>query len=141
MSHYCEIETQFLDAKVLIEALIAVEGGFEREQILEFIEAESLYGYKGDKRTQKAHIIIRRKHVGASANDVGFFREDDGSYKAIISEFDGSLSGRFRNSFLDKIKQEYSCKVVEKDAIQRGLNAQRIPCKNGKICVRVNGYR
>ncbi len=139
MSHYCEIETEFRDPKMLIAALCSVEGGFEKEQVLEFTEAESLYGYRGDKREQKAHIVIRRKHVGASANDIGFFREDDGLYRAIISEFD--RTGRFKDVFFNRVKQEYACKIVEKNARQRGLNVQRIPCEDGKIRMRVKGYR
>ncbi len=35
-------------------------------------EAQSLEGYRGKKRSQKAHIIIPRKQVGGLSNDVGF---------------------------------------------------------------------
>jgi len=41
-------------------------------------EAKNLYGYQGDKRDQKAHIILPRKQVGSASNDVGFERVKKG---------------------------------------------------------------
>lgn len=41
-------------------------------------EAKHLRGYQGDKRSQKAHIIIPRKQVGVASNDVGFEKINGG---------------------------------------------------------------
>ena len=41
-------------------------------------ESKHLLGYQGDKRSQKAHIIIPRSQVGSASNDVGFERVDGG---------------------------------------------------------------
>lgn len=51
-------------------------------------EAKHLRGYHGDKRSQKAHIIIPRQQVGVASNDVGFERIDDGGFVLHASEFD-----------------------------------------------------
>lgn len=37
-----------------------------------------LHGYRGDKREQKAHIVIPRVQVGSSSNDIGFERTKEG---------------------------------------------------------------
>lgn len=50
-------------------------------------EAQKLEGYQGDKRKQKAHIIIPRKQVGGSSNDVGFEKTKKG-YTLHASEYD-----------------------------------------------------
>jgi hypothetical protein len=58
MSHYVECTPGFKDREALIEALVAV--GFDRGQIEIHEEAIPLYGYQGDERPQRAHIVIRR---------------------------------------------------------------------------------
>jgi hypothetical protein len=50
-------------------------------------EAKHLRGYQGDKRSQKANIIIPRDQVGRASNDVGFERVD-GGFILHASEFD-----------------------------------------------------
>ena len=40
------------------------------------IEPQHLQGYQGDNRAQKAHIIVRRKYVGGSSNDLGFLYDE-----------------------------------------------------------------
>ena len=64
-----------------------VECGFPQAQIEVHDQPVALYGYQGDVRPQKAHIVIRRQHVGSGANDVGWERQADGTYRARISEF------------------------------------------------------
>lgn len=94
MSHYVGIETQVTDGHALCRALGRM--GFSPHQIERFDVGQPLYGYQGDKRKEKAHVIIRKKYVGPSANDIGFEKKDDGHYVAHISEFDqgiGEYSG------------------------------------------------
>jgi hypothetical protein len=88
MSHYVECTPGFKDQQALIDALVAV--GFAREQIEVHEQAVPLFGYQGDQRPQRAHIVIRREHVGPAANDVGWERLADGTYRAWISEYDHS---------------------------------------------------
>jgi hypothetical protein len=80
MSHFVECKTEFRDPQALVAALI--ECGFAAEQIEVHPEAVPLLGYQGDVRPQQAHIVIRREHVGSGANDVGWERQSDGSYRA-----------------------------------------------------------
>ena len=77
MSHFVECQTEFRDPQALVAA--QVECGFEQSQIEVFQEPVPLYGYKGDIRPQKAHIVVRRQHVGQAANDVGWERQADGT--------------------------------------------------------------
>ena len=78
MSHYVECTPGFKDQQSLIEALVAA--GFERSHIEVHAETAALFGYQGDERPQRAHIVIRRQHVGQAANDVGGERLPDGTY-------------------------------------------------------------
>ena len=87
MSHFVECQTEFRDPLALVAAL--VECGLEESQTEVHPEAVPLYGYQGDVRPQKAHIVIRRQHVGPAANDVGWERQANGTYPAWISEYDG----------------------------------------------------
>jgi hypothetical protein len=63
MSHYVECTPGFKDRQALIEALVAV--GFDRSQIEVHEEVVPLYGYQGDERPQRAHIVIRRSMSAA----------------------------------------------------------------------------
>lgn len=69
MSHYVECKTEFRDVQALAAALKAC--GFEAHQSELYQDAVPLYGYQGDLRPQKAHVVIRREHVGTAANDAG----------------------------------------------------------------------
>ncbi len=46
-----------------------------------------LYGYLGDRRAETAHLVVRRRHLGAASNDLGFQKTERG-YVPIVSEFD-----------------------------------------------------
>ena len=53
-----------------------------------------LYGYKGDRREEHAHIripkeIVNRYMGGGASNDVGFYKGSEG-FEAIVSEYDRS---------------------------------------------------
>lgn len=112
MSHYVECTPGFKDREALIEALVAV--GFDRGKIEIHEEAVPLYGYQGDKRSQRAHIVIRRQHVGQAANDVGWERLPDGTYRAWISEYDDRH--RFNPETQNRIKQEYAVAALSRQA-------------------------
>ena len=78
--------------------------GFKAEQVEDHEEAQNLYGYQGDKRAQKANIIVRRKYVGGSSNDIGFEKKEDGTYAAIISDYD---RGRYNDQWMKKLESAY----------------------------------
>ena len=77
MSHFVECQTEFRDPQALIAAL--VECGFEESQIEVHEQPVALFGYQGDQRPQRAHLVIRRQHVRQAANDVGWERMSDRS--------------------------------------------------------------
>ena len=33
-------------------------------------------------------MIVRREHIGRSSNDIGFARQPDGTFEAVVSDFD-----------------------------------------------------
>ena len=116
MSHYVECKPGFKDQQALIDALVAA--GFDRDQIEVHAESAALYGYQGDERPQRAHIVIRREHVGQAANDVGWERHADGAFRAWISEYDSRH--RFNPETQNRIKQEYAYHVVAQPANHAG---------------------
>ena len=137
MSHYVECKPGFKDQQALIEALVAV--GFERNQIEVHAESAALYGYQGDERPQRAHIVIRREHVGTAANDVGWERMPDGTFRAWISEYDSRH--RFNPEMQDRIKQEYAYHAVSRQQRAMGRTVQRRELESGEIEVLIGGYR
>lgn len=122
MSEYTEIKTEFRDQKCLVEALMAL--GVKKEHIESHEKAQALYGFQNDRRDQKAEIIIRRKHVGGAANDVGFARQADGTFKLISSEYDrrnhgnyAAKYGGYNERFCDALKGPYSEKKAVKEIL------------------------
>lgn len=65
---------------------------------------QALRGYHGDKRSEKAHVIVRREFVGSASNDIGFVKGPDGVFNAIISDYD---SCRHDDTWMNRLKQGY----------------------------------
>lgn len=86
----------FKDESVLIQTI--KEMGYEPEV---HKKAVNLHGYQGDKRTQKAHIVIPRKQVGRASNDVGFERVK-GGFVLHASAYDGAWRTGARIKKLNK---------------------------------------
>jgi Protein of unknown function (DUF1257) len=79
-------------------------------------KAQHLEGYHGDQRQQTAEIIIKRREVGGASNDVGFKRNADGTFTAIISDYDKSAT------FNAKKQQQLKCIYTEKVAMKQAKN-------------------
>ena len=137
MSHFVECQTEFRDPQALIAAL--TECGFEESQIEVHEQPVALYGYQGDERPQRAHIVIRRHHVGQAANDVGWERMSDGTYRAWISEYDARH--RFNPETQNRIKQEYAFHAVRRQQVALGRTVERRMLDTGEIEVVIGGYR
>ncbi len=137
MSHYVECKPGFKDPQALVDALATV--GFDRSQIEVHAETAALYGYQGDERPQRAHIVIRRQHVGSGANDVGWEHMSDGTFRAWISEYD--QRHRFNPEMQNRIKQEYAYHAVACQQQAMGRTVQRRELENGEIEVLIGGYR
>ena len=131
MSHYSEVQIEFRDGAALVAALdrFGFKGKIEIHQ-----EAKSLYGYQGDRREQQAHIIIRRQHVGTAANDIGFQRQSDGSYRAYISDFDQSVTGNnYGNAWQGRLKQAYGVEKAKAEAKKKGYRVTEQKQDDGRI--------
>ena len=100
-----------------------------------FEHPRPLEGYQGDKREQKAHIIIPRKQVGAASNDVGF-EKIDGKYITHASQFDKAWR---EGTKLNKLKQLYGEKVIMKTVSKHSkysFKSRRVD-KEGNIKIRL----
>jgi len=106
MSKYLAFtEILFRDRRLLLAALTDLGYGQVEEG-----EALSLYGYEGDRRSETAEIVVRRRHIGTASNDLGFAHTPQG-YTPIISEYDQrTLHG---GQFLARLRTAYSERVVE----------------------------
>jgi hypothetical protein len=101
MSHYTVIRTRMVDRQALAAALADL--GFPTVEVHD--EPQPLIGYRGDQRAQRAHVIVRRQHVGRASNDIGFARQQDGSYQALISRFDRA---RYNARWLERLHARYA---------------------------------
>ena len=101
MSHYTVLQTRIHDARLLLEALEDL--GFADVELHQ--TPQPLVGWRGDMRAQTAEVIIRRRHVGHASNDIGFARRPDGSFEAIISEYDRE---RYDEAWLGRLSQRYA---------------------------------
>lgn len=109
MSHFSEFHIKMNDEKSLIAALesMGFQGKVEVHQT-----AQPLYGYQGDVRAQKAHIIIRKRHVGSASNDIGFERMADGTYRVWISDYDKS---KYNQKWIDNLITKYTgARILDK---------------------------
>jgi len=131
MSHYANLQTNIVDQEALVRALCRVRlpnGSAHQQWTRKMIEvhdtAQHLYGYHGDRRDDKAHVIIRQQNVRTSANDIGFVRGKDGKFSAIISDFDRSQGSN--EQWLAQLTTWYG---VEKTKIE--LDAKKIKYVEG----------
>jgi len=132
MSHYTELQVEFTDLDCLIRALEAIKPEW-KGHIETYDTAQSLHGYQGDTRSQKAHVIIRKKYVGQASNDIGFEKQMNGTYKAYISEYDqGSM--KYNSEWVGKLKQNYGAEKVVKEATKNGYRVTKTTVgKNVKL--------
>ena len=115
MSHYTTLQTAFVSAEHLVQALEDL--GFDDVEVHE--QAQTLVGWLGDARENKAEVIIRRKHLTAGSNDIGFARRADGPFEALISDFDRP---RFNGQWLGRLSQRYAYRVARDMLAEQGFN-------------------
>ena len=104
--------SEFITAECSIDSredlIAALEEIFPREQIEVHDEPQPLFGYQNDRREQTAEVIIRRKNVGGSSNDMGFkWNGEKKVYDAIISAYDR------QQGWEGKVKQAYAMQKVK----------------------------
>lgn len=133
MSKYKVIQTEFTDREALIAALKNSGYPFEIHE-----QPATLYGYHGDPRQEKAHLIVRRAHIGSSSNDLGYLWDEDArTYRAIVSEYDTCCHAT--TTIRNRVRQEYAVNKVVKEARKRGLRVERETGQGGQIQLKLHG--
>ena len=146
MSEYVDVKTEFKSQEALIAALRET-GGWAADQIEIHATPASLEDYHGNVRPDAAHLIIRRKHVGAASNDMGFRRQPDGRYEMLISDFDRGAgeyatmkNPRYGEAWQKQLRQNYAYHAIRLQQQARGRTVTRQNV-NGRVIVTVGGYR
>lgn len=135
MSEYTVVQCEFNDAECIKASLKELGYNFEEHK-----EAQKLVGFEGGVRQQGAHIIIRRQHVGAASNDVGFNRKADGKYELVISAFDSRRGSKSAQDFLQNLKQTYAKHKTLKQLKKMGKTVSYVKTmKDGRIKIKALG--
>jgi len=113
VSKYLEMRTTFTDEKYLVEALQDL--GYQPEVDR---EGSRLVGYMGDERTERAQVIVRRRQLDSTSNDIGFTRDASGAFQAVISEYDRGIG--FDDAWLGRLAQTYKEKQTMAIARAKG---------------------
>jgi hypothetical protein len=144
MSHYSELRTKFKDRDSLVAALADV--GYSQVEVHD--EPQALVGYQGDYRDRenwglhttdlsravRAHVIVRREHVGSAANDLGFARGADGTFGVIVSDYDRQ---RHDDVWVGRLTQRYNLAVDKKKARALGYQVKETALPSGAIRLRL----
>jgi len=147
MSHYTKVKTKLRNLSALMKAL--QDMGFTKEMIRNTEKAQHLQGYNGDTREQTAEIIIPRCFVGKAANDIGFKLQADGTYEAIISDYDRSSNnarknthhqGSYNENWLAKLNQRYAYNNLKEELADQGFFIESDSIENGEIFLEVGTH-
>ena len=142
MSAYTEVQTQIKDQEALLEALQSVNNRLGRNWTLEDIEVhetpQPLFDYMGKRRPQVANVIIRRDKVGGAANDIGFERAQDGTFRVHVSEYDSTWYGE---KWQQEVNVEYGTKFVERAAKKNGYRMKKEVQADGSVKLSLSRWR
>jgi hypothetical protein len=115
LSHFTTIRTKLIAQDHLLSAL----GDLGFNDVESHATPSRLFGYEGDARSELAEIIIRRKYIGPLSNDIGFAKSTDGTFQAIISEFDRS---KYSHSWLQKVQHRYAYHATKEALSNEGFS-------------------
>jgi hypothetical protein len=132
LSHYSTAGVAIKSPACLIAAL--EELGLTPEYHAEGVQ---LFGYQGDARAEKAHVVIPRKQVGSASNDIGFFFGVNGC-EAIVSDYD---KRRHDAAWLGKVAQLAGVHAALGRAKSLGHRAERRLDEKGRQQVVLTGGR
>ena len=119
MSAYLTLDTPMFETELLVLALHDLGYGPDKVEVHEV--PQSLVGYEGRQRTEHAHVIVRRRHIGGASNDVRFRLAPTG----FVAEISGYDRSRFTNGWLDQLHERYAAHEAERDAEQRRQAEER----------------
>ncbi len=146
MSHYSKIKTKISNRDFLVKALNDL--GFTKEMIKVSDIPMQLEGYQGDKRADTAEIVIPRRFVGGSSNDLGFKLQEDGTWGAIISDFDKSSGQSHKNdrtagmrgygeNWLNALTQRYNYQHIKQQVADNGYYITEEREENGEVFMEI----
>lgn len=135
MSHFSVIRTKITNTEHLMKALQDL--GFESHMVQCNEKAVNLYGYQGDKREQTAEVVIPRQYISSLSNDIGFKQQADGTYEAIISDYDRK---NYSQQWLDKLSQRYSYNYLQEEIKQNGFFIEEEYEEDGEIILECTVY-
>lgn len=118
MSHFTSIKTQIKNQEALVKAL--ADMGFKDVELHE--TAQQLYGFEGRLRPETAEVIIRRQYLGSASNDIGFKRQDDGQFEAMISSYDRAY--KYSQQWLNQLTQRYAYHALMATAPAQGFTLE-----------------
>ena len=117
MSAYTTLQTRLVSADHLAMALrdLGLAGAELHEA------GTALVGWLGDRRAERAEVVVRREHLTDSSNDIGFARGPDGTFVALISEYDREHCG-YDDAWLERLTQRYAYHVARGQLEERGFD-------------------
>lgn len=128
MSHYAAITTKIKSQTALLAAL----ADMGKTEVEVHKEPQHLFGWHGDQRAETAEVIIRRAHIGCASNDVGFKRQPDGTYQAIISDYD--RSAHLTPAWMGQFEQRYALHTTLETMSLQGFTLEgTIEDHNGEL--------
>ena len=85
----------------------------------------------------RAEVVIRRRHLWTAANDIGFARQQDGTYLAYISEYDREVQPNWHTRLL----QAHGVHVAQRQLRKLGCrNVQLTRQADGTVLVVASRY-
>jgi hypothetical protein len=106
MSYFHPYETKMTDPESICAALRKVSG-FEAQV---FDTPQKLHGYP-HQREFMAEIVVPGAQVGRGKHDIGYQRQEDGTYTAIISDDNYQQNKAWRNQVTQAYVEEKQMKV------------------------------
>jgi hypothetical protein len=120
MSEYAVIQTQLRDAAILAAAL--TDMGFAPSAI-EWHDVPVLLGGPWIEVPQHAQLVIRGRHVGPGASDLGFTRGPDGVWQALVAVNDQrsrGWHGPYDHVWLGRLAAAYATRQLAAQYRARG---------------------
>ncbi len=137
MSHFSKIAVKFKDQSCLVE-------GLQRFGFFPMLHDKpvNLYGYRGDKQAQMAHVVVPRNQISSMSNDLGFFWNGT-EYECLISEYDqgagmAQAGQGLGANFLSKLQEQYVNLYLPKLATQLGGEVVATATNGSVTTVRVS---
>ena len=137
MSHTVDVKTQIIDESCLITALMRVENptgqAFSKEVIEIYKDSVPIQTYQNHNNT-RANVVIRQRNLGdGSYNDLGFVRNSDGTYTAIVADM-------YDKTWLQRLTTYYGVEKAKKEFKVKGIKYTETVDEKGRIQLKAAVY-